>query len=200
MFETFQTLKFSRRRALGLAAGSAAGAALLSACNLVPFAAGAPPVELNLTLVSDAMTGKQNWPVYVPADLTLPAHSTINARIVQFDPGAGELPDGSPFAKVTGVVGGSATSQTITPAEPNTPGTASTYQELATKDVSHTFTVGALGLNVPLPVSSVVSFTFKTGDAGPLTFQCLVPCGTDPNGSAGPMVSKGYMMGTLHVV
>lgn len=201
MFETFETLRFSRRRALGLAAGSAAGAALLSACNLAPSAAASsPPVDLYLTLVSDAMTGKQNWPVYVPTDLTLPAHRTINARIVQFDSGAGELPDGSPFAKLTGVLDGSATRQAITQADPNNPGTPTTYQELAAKDVAHTFTIGALGLNVPMPVSSVVSFTFKTGDAGTLTFQCMVPCGTGPNGWSGPMVAKGYMTGSIHVV
>jgi hypothetical protein len=51
-----------------------------------------------------------------------------------------------------------------------------------------------------MPASSVVSFSFQTGDPGDLIFQCVVPCGTDPNGSGGPMVSKGYMMGTLHVI
>jgi hypothetical protein len=201
MFETLRTMKINRRRVLGAAVGSAAGAALLSACSMIPSEVSAEqPVELNLSLVSDAMTGKQNWPVYVPSTLTLPAHTTINARIFQFDSGAGELPDDSPFAKVTGVVGSTATAQAITQADPNNLGAASTYPALAAKDVAHTFTIGQIGLNVPLPVSSVVSFTFKTGDPGTLRFQCMVPCGTDPNGSGGPMVANGFMMGTIKVV
>lgn len=219
MLETLETLSFNRRRGLRLAAGTMAGAALLSACQLAPAAGttsaaqassggqGAPSVQptsppayLYLTLVSDAMTGKDSWPVYVPTDLTLPAHNTIHTRIAQFDSGAGELPDGSPFAKVTGVLDGGVTTQSITKDDPNALGNPTTYREMASKDVAHTFTLGALGINVPMPVSSVVSFTFKTGDAGTFTFQCMVPCGTDPNGQGGAMVTKGYMVGTLRVV
>lgn len=201
MFELLQSHKLNRRETLGLVVGGAATAALLSVGKVAPAAlCGATPVELNLTLISDAMTGKQNWPVYVPTSLTVPAHTTINARIVQFDDGAGELPTDSPYGKVTGVLGGSVTSAPIKKDDPNNPGAPTKYQALATKDVAHTFTIGALGLNVPLPVSSVVSFSFQTGDPGDLIFQCLVPCGTDPKGSGGPMVTKDYMMGTLHVV
>lgn len=191
----------NRRRALGMAMGSAAGVALLSACNLAPVAsAKSAATPLYLTLISDAMTGKKNWPAYVPTELTVPAHSEIQVRIVQFDDGAAALPDNSPYAKVTGVVDGSATSQALTMTDPNKPGKSAVYQSLSAKDVSHTFTVEALKINVPLPVSSIVSFSFLTGDPGAYTWICMAPCGDDPQGFGGAMARPGYMQGTLRVV
>ncbi|HVC32973.1 MAG TPA: hypothetical protein VNL16_05635 [Chloroflexota bacterium] len=195
------TLTLTRRRALGLAAGSVAGAALLSACNLAPSAsASSSPIPLYLTLVSDAMTGKKDWPAYVPTDLTVPAHSTIAVRIVQFDDGAAPLPANSPYAKVTGVVGGSATAQALTATDPNNPGAPKAYQELAVSDVAHTFTVDGLKINVPLPVSAVVSFSFESGDPGTFHWMCMAPCGGDPQGYGTAMYRANYMMGTLRVV
>jgi len=44
-----------------------------------------------------------------------------------------------------------------------------------------------------------VTFTLHTGKAGSYTFQCLDPCGTGSNGFEGPMVTRGYMIGTLTV-
>ncbi|HUX85850.1 MAG TPA: hypothetical protein VMW65_02515 [Chloroflexota bacterium] len=198
-----ETSNLNRRRALGLAVGSLAGAALLSACELAPNAqasASSIAVPLNITLISDAMTGKKDWPAYVPSNLTVPAHSTINVRIVQFDDGAAALPDNSPYAKVSGVSGGTATAQALTITDPNNPGPAKTYQELAVKDVAHTFTVAGLKLNVPLPVSSIVSFTFETGEPGTYSWQCMAPCGTTDTGWSGPMIRPGYMQGSIHVV
>ena len=192
---------FNRRRALGFAAGSLAGAALLSACDLAPKAqASSEPIYLYITLISDAMTGKKDWPAYVPANATVPAHSTIIARIVQFDDGAAALPDNSPYAKVTGVAGGKVTAQALEITDPNNPGASTEYQELSPKDVAHTFTISGLNINVPLPVSSIVTFTFETGAPGKYNWQCMAPCGTSTSGWAGPMSQAGYMQGTLQVV
>ena len=196
------SLTFNRRRVLGLAAGSVAGAALLSACTIIPGAsASSPSTNLYLSMVSDAMTGKKNYPAFVPSDVTVPAHSTINARIVQFDEGAAALPENlAHYAKITGTVGGSAVTQPITLTDPNNAGASTTFQELAPTDVSHTFTVDGLTLNVPLPVSSIVSFSFQTGNPGTYTWMCMAPCGTSADGLGVPMGQTGYMMGTLHVV
>ena len=61
-------------------------------------------------------------------------------------------------------------------------------------------------INVPLPGDTttgkpygIVTFTFRTGAAGSYYFQCFDPCGTGANGWEGPMVTKGYMHGTLTV-
>ena len=192
----------NRRNVLGLAVGSLAGATLLSACALAPSAAsaGSSPTSLYLSIVTGRMIGKKGWPAYVPDAVTLPAHSTIAVRIVQFDDGTAALPAGSPFATVSGVVGGSVTVQPLTAADPNKAGPATTYQELAPKDVAHTFTLGALKVNVPLPVSSIVSFSFQTGKPGTYTWQCMAPCGDEPQGYGGAMARPGYMIGKIQVV
>lgn len=192
----------NRRRALGLAAGSLAGAALLSACNLAPGTAGAASgtTNLYLALVTGRMIGKKGWPAYLPTELTVPAHSTINVRIVQFDDGTAPLPAGSPYAKVTGVVDGTATAQHLTTADPNQPGQSTTYQSLDPKDVAHTFTIEKLKVNVPLPVSSIVTFSFQTGAPGTYAWMCMAPCGDEPQGYGGAMARPGYMQGSLRVV
>jgi hypothetical protein len=196
------TRTFNRRRILGVTAGSVAGVAILSAVGLprLAQATSRPVSNLYIALVSDAMTGKPNFPVYVPSDITVPANSTIKVQIAQFDDGTGQLPDGSSYAKVTGVSGASATGRTMTLTDPNHPGVPAPYQQMAAGDVAHTFTLGALGVNVPLPASSVVTFSFQTGEAGDHAFQCMVPCGVTPQGFGGPMAESGYMVGTLHVV
>ena len=80
------------------------------------------------------------------------------------------------------------------------------YSSLAPEKVAHTFTISQLHINVPLPgdaskgaTSDTITFTFHTGKAGTYTFQCFDPCGTGSSGWEGPMVTKGYMIGTLTV-
>jgi heme/copper-type cytochrome/quinol oxidase subunit 2 len=80
------------------------------------------------------------------------------------------------------------------------------YSSLAPDNIAHTFTIPQLGVNVPLPgdgmngqAYNTVTFTFRTGAAGTYTFRCLDPCGTGPMGMMGPMMTQGYMLGTLTV-
>lgn len=191
---------FNRRQALGLALGSLAGAAVLSACS-VPATAQttSSPAELYLTIVTGRMIGKKGYPAFIPSDIVLPAHSTINVRIANFDDGTAALPDNSPLAKVTGTLG-QVTAQALTMSNPNVPGAAQHYTDLVPKDVAHTFTVSDLKLNVPMPVSAIVTFSFQTGNPGTYQFECLAPCGDGPAGFSGPMADKGYMMGMMKVV
>lgn len=156
-------------------------------------------VNVYLSIVTGGMIGKSGWPAYVPTDLTVPANSTVDVHIVDFDDGTAPLQDGSPYAKVTGVTGNTVTTQALTKGDPNDPGPSSTYSELGVNDVAHTFTVAGLGINVPIPVTSVVSFSFKSGAAGTYSWQCMSPCGTGPDGTQGAMQTKGYMEGTLVV-
>jgi len=190
----------NRRNALGLAAGTLAGAVLLSACS-TSAASSQPPTNLDLTIVTSALTTKKDWPAIIPSNLTVPAHGMVNVRIFNYDDGTAPLTDQlASYAKVSGVTGNQASSQPLTVDNPNATGTAKAFTALAPADVAHTFTILKLNLNVPMPVTSVVSFSFQAPDAGTYTWQCMAPCGTGPNNMGGAMATNGYMMGTLKVI
>lgn len=155
-----------------------------------------PSKTVNLTIVAQKPGSSVDGPAYTPSTkLTLPAHSTVTVTIVNADAGDTPLPAGSPFSQVTGVLGGQATVDGVA------------YSKLAPDKVAHTFTVPSLGVNVPIPgdipagkSGITVTFSFVTGSAGTFMWQCMDPCGADPNGWGGPMAMPGYMMGTLTVV
>lgn len=82
---------------------------------------------------------------------------------------------------------------------------------------AHTFSVPALGLNVPLPgitqatypgdltnphnTHQTITFSFKTGDPETVDWQCFVPCAAGYlYGTGGPMNTIGYMDGYLKIV
>lgn len=176
---------------------------VLSACGKVPttgpLAAAAPlvkfPTHITLTIVAQKPGGALDGPAYTPnTDLTVPAHSLVTITIVNNDPGDTALSAGSPFNTVQGVVGGVA----FFDGKP--------YKTLAPDKVAHTFTVPLLGISVPIPgdvpaghKAISVTFSFKTGAAGLYYWQCMDPCGSNPNGWGGPMSATGYMRGALTV-
>jgi len=183
------------------AATSGASAAPTAAPTLAPAAPPSAPVSLNMTILSDKMTGKAGWPVFVPSDFTLPANSTVIVTVTNFD-GATALPKGSQqYAKATGIVGGAFTVTPIKAGAPN--GSASptiTRSAMDPAQVSHTFTILALGINVPLAPDARTTFMLHTGSPGTYAWRCLDPCGTGPYGWGGPMAAtSGYMQGTLTI-
>lgn len=194
------SISLNRRKVLGLTVGSLAGAVVLSACGGASAASTDKPVNLYLSILTGDQLQTKDQPTFVPSDVSVPANSTVNVHIVDFDDGTAALPDGSPYAKVTGVIGNSVTSEALTVSDPNKAGAKTTYSDMALKDVAHTFTIPALKLNVPIPVSATVSFSFKADKPGTYNFQCMAPCGSDPNGMGGPMTAEGVMIGTLRVI
>jgi heme/copper-type cytochrome/quinol oxidase subunit 2 len=151
-------------------------------------------VQLKLNIVINQPGMQQDWPAYSPNKLVVPANSLVTITLRDYDLGDTPLPQGSPFTTVQGMVGGLAMAD------------GKPYASLAPEKVAHTFTIPQLHLNVPLPgdapkgaSSDTITFTFHTGEAGTYTFQCLDPCGTGSSGFEGPMVTKGYMIGTLTV-
>jgi heme/copper-type cytochrome/quinol oxidase subunit 2 len=151
-------------------------------------------VQVNLNIVINQPGMQQDWPAYAPNRLVVPANSLVTVTIRDYDLGDTPLPHGSPFTTVQGTVDGMATVNGLP------------YAALAPEKVAHTFTIPQLHINVPLPGDApkgasydTVTFTFHTGAAGTYTFQCLDPCGTGSNGFQGPMVTRGYMIGTLSV-
>lgn len=166
-----------------------------SSVNMMSSAA-APTSHVNLTIVPQKPGSTVDGPAYMPSTaLTLPANSVVTVTIVNTDHGDDALPANSPFSKVSGVLGGHATVDGVP------------YSALALDKIAHTFTVPGLGVSVPIPgdvpagkSGITVTFSFKTGAAGTFMWQCMDPCGADPNGWGGPMAMKGYMMGSITVV
>jgi len=151
-------------------------------------------VQAKLNIVINQPGMQKDWPGYSPNTLVVPANSLVTVTLRDDDMGDTPLPKGSPFTTVQGVVGGVAYAD------------GHAYTALAPEKVAHTFTIPQLHVNVPLPgdtttgkANGVVTFTFRTGAAGSYSFQCFDPCGTGANGWEGPMVTRGYMRGTLTV-
>ncbi len=65
-------------------------------------------------------------------------------------------------------------------------------QSISNMPISHTFTITQLGLNIPIPATTVVSFSVTFSKAGTYMFMCDTPCGPG-------MGLKGYMEGFVIV-
>lgn len=153
----------------------------------------------DLTVVTDAQTGRNGYIAYVPSNLTLPAHSTVRIRITNFDGATAQKP--VKYAHVWGTVGNTVQVQRMMSVKmPNMLSTARTVHALAAAtEVSHTFTSTGLHLNVPVAPFGVTTFILKTGRPGQYTWQCMNPCGSGDTGWSGPMSTRGYMSGTITV-
>ncbi len=151
-------------------------------------------VQASLAIVINRPGMQKDWPAFSPNNLVLPADSLVTLTVRDYDMGDTPVAKGSPFTTVQGVVGGVAYAD------------GHAYRTLAPDKIAHTFTVPQLGVNVPLPGDTTtgkpygaVTFTFRTGAPGSYYFNCLVPCGTGLGGWEGPMVTRGYMIGTVTV-
>ena len=151
-------------------------------------------VSLAVDILLNKPGGPADWPAYSPTELTVPANSLVTLTIRNFD--LGDTPLLPAFASYSQVQGtqGSATVD------------GRPYATLDPAKVSHTFSIPALHLNVPIPGDAApgadhltVIFTFRTGAAGVYMWQCFDPCGQGPSGYTGPMDTMGFMMGTLTV-
>lgn len=202
MFNVTRVIQSQSSRILSIGAMSLLLAGAFAACgktpesNIINAAVVAKlPTSINLTIVAQKPGGSIDGPAYIPnTNLAVPAHSLVTITIVNNDPGDTALPDNSPFTKVQGVVGGAALFD----------GTPYTY--LSPDKVAHTFTIPGLGVSVPIPgdipaghKGISVTFTVQTGAAGLYYWQCMDPCGSDPNGWGGPMSATGYMRGAFTV-
>ncbi len=189
------------------AAAPAAQAAAYAPTPQAPAAAApaaqAPAVttRLDLTIVTGDMIGKTEYPAYVPSDFSLPANATVVVTVTNFDDATPLTGGATVYAKAQGIVGGSFTVTPIDPKDPN--GSAGPTQTLSALDptqVSHTFTIPTLGINVPIAAHARVTFTIHTGAPGTYAWRCFDPCGAGNSGWGTAMAAqKGYMEGTLTV-
>ncbi len=180
-------------------AGANAAMMLPDSTDAPGTAAAAAPYRLDLTIVTGDMIGKTEYPAYVPSHLVLPAHSTVVVTITNFDD-ATPLPKGfEKYAQASGI-DGSITVEPIDVTNPNgARGKAAHVTRLSPADVSHTFTIDALGINVPIAAHARVSFVIQTGAAGVYTFRCYDPCGAGAVGWGTAMATETYMEGTITI-
>ena len=150
--------------------------------------------HLTMDIVMNQPGMQKDWPAFSPSNLVVPANSLVTVTIRDYDLGNTAMPQNSPFTTVHGTGGSIATVD------------GQNYASLAPDKIAHTFTIPQLNVNVPLPGDGMsgkdynaVTFTFHTGAAGTYTFRCFDPCGTGPMGMMGPMMTQGYMIGTLTV-
>lgn len=150
--------------------------------------------HLTLAIVTNQPDMQKDWPAFSPSNLVVPANSLVTVTIRDDDLGDTALSQNSPWTRVQGTLNNMATVD------------GHAYSSLAPDTIAHTFTIPDLQVNVPLPGDgapgkddNTVTFSFRTGAPGTYLFRCFDPCGTGPMGMMGPMMTQGYMIGTLTV-
>lgn len=136
------------------------------------------------------------------ANISLPVNQTIRLVIMNYDDGNASLliPNDN---VVSGTNGG--TVFVASNADVNsTQGRSGiivtggqTITSVPSADVAHTFTVPALNLNVPVPLSSTVVAYFTISRAGTFIWFCETTCGFGASGTEGAMSTGGWMTGSL---
>jgi hypothetical protein len=175
--------------------GWSVGHAAASSSGTVQAVSASTP-HYYLTIATPDMLGgtEDTGPAYMPSNFALPANTDVTMTITNFDnPTA--LP--AQYAKATGVKG-VLTIEDLDSVHPNAQGPVHTATSLDPENgVSHTFTIAALGLNVPVAPSSRETFTFHTGAAGVYNWRCMDPCGSGTSGWGAAMSAEGFMQGKV---
>lgn len=179
---------------MGMGAKSSTGSTAALGSGVGQSGAGAVvPIVLqkdSTTGTAGLITGKPGWPRYAPSNITIPAGKKVTLVITNYDDVSTALPAGLPYNHVMG-------GQETVNGKP--------VNFVSNKLIAHTFTVTGLGVNVPIPMSPhggtvTITFTFIAHKAGVYTWQCYTPCGSGKNGTGGPMMTPGFMQGTIRVV
>jgi hypothetical protein len=190
--------------------------------GVVKFTNGAPGQPVSLTVQTVGAIGFGNHPTWVAylvkapsgkwvhsTTWQLPANTVVHMTILQYD--SGSPLRNQQWGQITGTIGKTMSLNGTT---------TSAYNSNTGNGVGHTFTVPALGIDIPLVGISgsstkvcsqapcgtnfdhnTITFSFKTPGAGNYSWQCFVPCGLGYLfGNGGPMSTQGYMGGFLKVV
>jgi hypothetical protein len=161
-----------------------------------PGAASGPVVHRQLVIETGKADGRPGWPRFVPDGFTAPVGTTIVLTIVNHDDGTAPLPPASPWGQVWG---SDPTYGAVSGGTEQVDG--KTVTSIPNQDVSHTFEIPGLLLNVPIPAASsstqpvTVVFTFKVLKAGTYQWICAAPCGGGAMGMGGAMAADGWMRG-----
>ena len=187
-----------------VAAGALAAGGALAACGSASAsststtaAPKAAPVVVHeaMTIITGGMINASDWPFFLPGSVTVPAGSTVDMTIYSYDDGTAPLPASlANYAKASGVTDLTENGTPVSSMDPSA--------------VAHTWTVPALGINVPIGVMPsttgakkplVVKFSFKVSKTGSFEWQCMAPCGSGSDGMEGAMATQDAMKGTFTV-
>jgi hypothetical protein len=195
--------------------------ALLGTPPTVDFTSQSPGAPINVSLQSVGSLGTGNHPTWVSylvdspqgqwvhtTVFQVPQHTRINVTIYQYD--SGSPLRNQQLGQVTGTAANVATLN------------GKLFRVIDSNSgngVGHTFTIPALGINVPLYADNpnanlcgtapcttssphnVIRFSFTTPGPGNYRWQCFVPCGAGwLFGNGGGMSQLGYMGGFMKVV
>ncbi|HEY6537597.1 MAG TPA: hypothetical protein VI138_00980 [Candidatus Dormibacteraeota bacterium] len=154
---------------------------------------------IHLTVVTNAGPHK-DWPAFEPASFSLPVGEPVSITIRNLDSATPLPTELSSHANVTGVVGDVLRVEPLRQMERRAgAGSVRTLSTVELSQVSHTFSIPELGLNVPIPALSRTTFTVRIAKAGNYSWLCFDPCGGGADGGAAPMGIVGYMAGTVTV-
>ncbi len=168
-----------------------------------------PPETVSMKILTNSAFG----PRYTNPDWTVHKGQVVTLRITNFDNGAAPLMGFQvAYDNVEGTLGaGQGCSSTA-----HGPGARCTEVSTETvggravthvpaAELSHTFTIPALGLNLPLPLAPsakgiTVVARFVATRTGTFTWQCYAPCGSGQSGMGGAMSVPGWMEGKVTVL
>lgn len=162
-----------------------AAGATRPAPRLTSATAASKVVNIKLSINAN---GPHGWPTYTLSKLNIPNNAIVHLTIVNNDNGGGLL--AGPYGHAQGLIGLERVNGKAT--------------VVSDKNIAHTFTVPALGLNIVVPAAPnngvvTVQATFKVTKTGNFRWQCMAPCGTGSTGWSGPMATVGYMTGLVNV-
>jgi heme/copper-type cytochrome/quinol oxidase subunit 2 len=138
------------------------------------------------------------------ASISLPAHRLIKLVIECYDDGPANLTN-SQYANVSGTQNDIVT--VVNNDNINSSQGISTIQVSAGQNVSsvpsdnisHTFSIPQLGINIPVMPSSTVSAYLTLNQTGTFSWFCMTQCGFGLTGEEGAMATPGWMTGGVIV-
>ncbi len=172
----------------GIARGVRSAGEQLTAAKVVP--ADHATVSESMEILTNSPFG----PRYTHPSWTVRRGETVTLRITSYDNGTAPLTGSQMmFDQVQGTLGGTETVD------------GKSVSSVPNGEVSHTFTVVGLGLNLPIPAAPTggtvtVVARFVARRPGTFVWQCYPPCGSGPNSMGAAMATRGWMEGTVGVL
>lgn len=138
------------------------------------------------------------------ASISLPAHRLIKLVIMCYDDGAANLTNAQ-YVNVSGTQGNMETvvNNDIINSSQGASGilvsAGQNFSTVPSDNISHTFTIPQLGINIPVMPSSTVSAYITLNETGTFSWSCMTQCGYGLTGEEGAMSTPGWMNGGITV-